>query len=203
MCTVDPANQSIALISKGQDGKPIEKLERLPPPFEWAMNAGMYHQDLSPVGLYVENGVEQAPLNLADAAGNFFMKPNGVFFVDRAGRLGVLESNAFQAAKPDAVLATQSGPMLVISGNIHPRFEPDGQSKNIRNGVGVDKSGSAVFAISREPVSFGRFARLFRDALGCQNALFLDGTISVQHDGRSYLVGGKYPVGPVIVVRNQ
>lgn len=168
--------------------------------FVLAMNAGMYHEDFSPVGLYVEDGRETNPLNLTDAPGNFFMKPNGVFFVDQAGRAGVMESNAFAAARPALRLATQSGPMLVIDGQMHPRFEPDGQSKHVRNGVGVDKTGTAVFAISRTPVSLGAFARLFRDGLGCDNALFFDGAVSALHDGEKYLVGGSYPAGPIVAV---
>ncbi len=164
------------------------------------MNAGMYHEDFSPVGLYVEDGKEIAPLNTADAAGNFFMKPNGVFFVTKDGKVGVQETTAFAAARPDVAYATQSGPMLVTDGNIHPRFEPDGQSRYIRNGVGVDEAGRAVFAISRGDVSLGKFARLYRDALGCRNALFFDGAISALYDGKRYVIGGKFPVGPSVVV---
>ena len=119
---------------------------------------------------------EIAPLNLADAPGNFFMKPNGVFFVDRAGRAGVLETSAYALRKPDVAFATQSGPMLVIDGKIHPRFEPDGLSKYIRNGVGVDKTGAVYFAISQTPVSLGSFARLYRDtACRARMRLFFDG----------------------------
>ena len=77
--------------------------------------------------------------------------------------------------------------MLVVDGAIHPRFEPDGESRHVRNGVGVNGS-AAVFAISRSPVSLGSFARLFRDGLGCRNALFFDGTVSALHDGEKYLM---------------
>jgi uncharacterized protein YigE (DUF2233 family) len=90
--------------------------------------------------------------------------------------------------------------MLVIDGVLHPRFEPDGQSKYVRNGVGVDEAGRAVFAISRGEVSLGKFARLYRDALGCRNALFFDGAISALHDGKQYVVGGRFPVGPSVMV---
>lgn len=205
VCTVDPAKFKIALRLKDAGGKPYQKLDRLAAaePFLFAMNAGMYHEDFTPVGLYVEDGVERAPLNTADAPGNFFMKPNGVFFIDRAGKAGVLATEAFEALKPAVLSATQSGPMLVIDGNMHPRFEPDGQSKYVRNGVGVDKTGRAVFAISREPVSLGKFARLFLDALECPNALFFDGAVSALHDGKTYLVGGGYPAGPIVMVRRR
>ena len=90
-----------------------------------------------------------------------------------------------------------------VDGEIHPRFEENGTSRHIRNGVGVDNQRRVVLAISRSPVSLGSFARLFRDELGCSNALFLDGAISALHDGRKYLVGGKYPAGPMLAVKKK
>lgn len=202
ICTVAPDSYDIVLRRLDGNGKPYEKPDRLrqDTPFVFAMNAGMYHEDFSPVGLYVEDGRETTSLNLGAAPGNFFMKPNGVFFVDQTGRAGVLETQAYATAKRTVRYATQSGPMLVIEGKIHPRFEPDGQSKHIRNGVGVDKTGAAIFAISRMPVSLGAFARLFRDELGCANALFFDGAVSALHDGQKYLVGGGFPAGPIVAV---
>jgi uncharacterized protein YigE (DUF2233 family) len=202
VCAAPVDAYEIVLKLKGRDGKPYGKPDRLAAelPFAFAMNAGMYHEDFSPVGLHVEDGREIAPLNLGDAPGNFFMKPNGVFFVDGAGKAGLLASEAFAAAKPAVKYATQSGPMLVIEGEVHPRFEPDGQSKYIRNGVGVDKSGVPVFAISRTPVSLGSFARLFRNALDCPDALFFDGAVSALHDGSNYLIGGSHPAGPIVAV---
>lgn len=143
----------------------------------FAMNAGMYHADRSPVGLYIENGTTRAPLITAAGPGNFGMRPNGVFCA--GARFAVIESRAFAAAPPDCRLATQSGPMLVIDGALHPRFLPDSTSRYIRNGVGVSADGkTAWFAISDKPVTFHAFARLFRDGLGTPNALFLDGSIS-------------------------
>ncbi|MGE0281805.1 MAG: phosphodiester glycosidase family protein [Rhizobiaceae bacterium] len=202
VCRVSPLEYDIAVRRTGPDGKPLERLDRLPVRngFVFAMNAGMYHEDFSPVGLYVEDGKETAPLNTTDALGNFFMKPNGVFFVTKYGKAGVLETAAYAAATPNVAYATQSGPMLVIDGNIHPRFEPDGQSRYIRNGVGVDETGRAVFAISRGEVSLGKFARLYREVLGCRNALFFDGAVSALYDGKRHIVGGKFPVGPSVAV---
>jgi hypothetical protein len=104
ICAVDPRSHAIGLHLKAADGRPYGSLAELAraQPFLFAMNAGMYHHDLSPVGLYVESGIEGAPLNLDNGAGNFFMKPNGVFFVDREGRAAVTESAAFAAARPDS-----------------------------------------------------------------------------------------------------
>nr|WP_292773084.1 phosphodiester glycosidase family protein [Mesorhizobium sp.] len=171
--------------------------------FVFATNAGMYHEDLSPVGLYVEDGREASPLNLGDAPGNFFMKPNGVFYVDLSGNAGVIESGAFATSGIKPVLATQSGPMLVIDGKLHPRFEENGASRYIRNGVGTNGGKNVVFVISRQSVSLGSFARLFRDGLGIRNALFFDGAISALHDGSKYLVGGSHPAGPILAVKEK
>lgn len=205
VCEVALDDYDVVLKRADAAGKPFGDLAGLAAaePFVFAMNAGMYHEDFTAVGLHVENSEEQSPLNLADAPGNFFMKPNGVFYVDESGDAGVLESTAFANAGIKPKLATQSGPMLVINGRIHPRFEENGTSRHIRNGVGVEDRKRVVFAISRGPVSLGSFARLFRDALRSRNALFFDGAISALHDGKKYLVGGKYPAGPILAVRKK
>ena len=106
-----------------------------------AMNAGMYHADMDPVGLYVEDGTELSGLNTDDGFGNFFLKPNGVFFIGMDGKAGLMESETYAEAGMMARFATQSGPMLVINGEIHPRFLPDGTTRYIRNGVGVREDG--------------------------------------------------------------
>lgn len=147
----------------------------------FAMNAGMYHRDLAPVGLFIENGVERAPLVTQEGPGNFGLLPNGVFCIG-AGELpfAVIESRRRFAKSPPACrFATQSGPMLVIGGALHPRFLPDSTSRYTRNGVGVRDDGqTALFAISSRAVTFHTFARFFRDALGTPDALYLDGSIS-------------------------
>ena len=83
------------------------------------------------------------------------------------------------------------------------RWSKPGASRHIRNGVGADGGRRIVFAISRQPVSLGSFARLFRDALGVRNALFFDGAISALHNGKKYLVGGGHPAGPMLVARRK
>lgn len=80
--------------------------------------------------------------------------------------------------RPAPRFATQSGPMLVIGGEIHPRFLKDSDSLKRRNGVGVTEEGEAVFVLADTPVRFYDFAAFFRDELKTPNALYLDGTIS-------------------------
>jgi uncharacterized protein YigE (DUF2233 family) len=140
----------------------------------FATNAGMFDPALKPVGLYVERGRELVHVNTMSGYGNFHMKPNGVFYIS-ADRAAVVETRAFLKQRPPADLATQSGPMLVINGRVHPRFDRSSTSLKARNGVGVRADGKVIFAISQADVSFDAFARLFRDALNCPNALFLDG----------------------------
>jgi uncharacterized protein YigE (DUF2233 family) len=180
VCTVDLRRHELKLFLKSPDGDPygsFSRLTRSQPGLLFAMNAGMYHEDRSPVGLYVENGQELKGANTRPGPGNFHMKPNGIFYA--AGtNAGVLETSRFLKARPKADIATQSGPMLVIDGKLHPKFSETSASLKVRNGVGVRDAATVMFAISEEPVSFAAFARLFRDALKCRNALFLDGSIS-------------------------
>lgn len=163
----------------------------------FAMNAGMYHRDLSPVGLYVEDGVQTSALVTRDGPGNFGLLPNGVFCIGTTFR--VIESRAFKAEAPDCRYATQSGPMLLINGALHPKLVPGSDSTYIRNGVGVSKDGRrAVFAIANQPVNFDAFARLFRDALGLSDALYFDGNISRLYAPQLNRHDGGFPMGPII-----
>src|SRR6478672_3272779 len=143
----------------------------------FAMNAGMYSPDRKPVGLYVEGGRQATPLNRRGGPGNFHLRPNGVFWIDENGA-HVTETSRFAALKAKPIYATQSGPMLVIGGALHPKFLGRSESAKIRNGVGVCKDGKVRFAISDAPVEFRDFALFFRDRLGCADALYLDGSIS-------------------------
>jgi uncharacterized protein YigE (DUF2233 family) len=146
----------------------------------FAMNAGMYQPDLSPVGLFVENGVERAAIVTSDGPGNFGLLPNGVFCILPGGAgFAVVESRRFADSGPACQYASQSGPMLVLGGELHPRFIAASPSTHRRNGVGVTADGQrAVFAISNEQVNFHLFARFFRDALELPDALYFDGSIS-------------------------
>ena len=164
------------------------------------MNAGMYDEAGQPIGLYIEQGERQRRLNLRDGPGNFHLQPNGVFWVDEQGRPSVTASDRFGRRQPKAMWATQSGPMLVIDGALHPRISADGESRLSRNGVGVRDSTTAFFVIADEPVSFGRLARFFRDVLRCRDALFLDGTVSSLWDPGAGRQDGYSSLGPMVAV---
>jgi len=141
-----------------------------------------------------------SPLNRASGFGNFYLKPNGVFSVSADGRARIETTEAFASASRKTTWATQSGPMLVLDGELHPAIQPDGPSRLVRNGVGVDADGSAYFVISQSTVSFGKLARLFRDDLHCANALFLDGTVSSLWAPDLHRRDDARLIGPIVTV---
>lgn len=142
----------------------------------FAMNAGMYHYDFSPVGLLQIDGKVWNPVNHDGGFGNFFLKPNGVLAWSQKSA-AILETSEYPGRSHEFSNATQSGPLLLRHAQIHPSFDPASPSKHIRNGVGIRAQG-LVFVISNRPVSFYEFAVFFRDELQCSDALYLDGSIS-------------------------
>lgn len=204
VCTANFARHDVSLHLRGADGAPLATFERLEAavaaPIAFAMNAGMYHADRRPVGLYVEDGEAFAPIVTRDGPGNFGLLPNGVFCVG-AGRADVFESRAFAAAPRPCRHATQSGPMLVIDGALHPRFIADSPYLKRRNGVGASPDGRRVhFVISEGAVSFHEMATLFRDVLGVRDALFLDGSVSRLYVPGAGRADGGRRMGPIVAV---
>jgi uncharacterized protein YigE (DUF2233 family) len=147
---------------------------------KFAMNGGMYMKDNSPQGLYIENNVTLIPLDTLSGTGNFYLKPNGVFYLTKDNRAVVCETDKF-TDNGQINFATQSGPMLLIDGEIHPAFKKGSKNLNIRNGVGILPDNKVVFAVSKEEVNFYDFAEYFKN-MNCKNALYLDGFVS-----RAYL----------------
>ena len=90
--------------------------------------------------------------------------------------------------------------MLVIGGVLHPKIEASGTSEKIRNGVGVKDGHIVIFAISEEPVTFYEFATLFRDRLGCPDALYLDGSVSSLYAPAVGREDDLLPLGPIVGV---
>lgn len=208
VCRVDAAREELRLfLNDPATGKPLGSFGNVETLVEgqgrrlaFAMNAGMYHQDRKPVGHYVENGRESAPVIASDGPGNFGLLPNGVFCIGK-GWARVYETKRFQREAPACRHATQSGPMLVINGKLHPRFIENSDSRYVRNGVGTSADGkTAWFAISESPVNFHAFGRLFRDALKVPQALYFDGNISRLYAPGLDRYDGGFPMGPIVGV---
>lgn len=208
VCEADAVREDIRLFhSDGATGEVLggfpqvnAMLEREGLALAMGMNAGMYHNDLAPVGLYVEEGEERARIVTAKGPGNFGLLPNGVFCI-REGRADVIESLRFIDEAPDCRFATQSGPMLVIDGKLHPRFLKDSDSVYVRNGVGTSADGArVVFAISEDRVNFHTFGTLYRDVLKLPNALYLDGKVSRLYAPAIRRHDRGFPMGPIVGV---
>ena len=164
----------------------------------FAMNAGMFDEAGAPIGLFVEDQREVHAINRREGGGNFHLMPNGVFLVRKDGRAEVVTSAAYKTA-PDIAFASQSGPMLVIDGVLHPKFDADGASRYVRNAVGIGPDGTPVFVITTDVVSFGKLARFFRDRLKTKNALYLDGSVSSLWDPADGRMDDFVELGPLIV----
>lgn len=165
----------------------------------FAMNAGMFDEQGRPIGLMVENGHQLHAINRREGGGNFHLMPNGVFLVRKNGRAEVTESSRYKPS-PDIEYATQSGPMLLIDGKLHPKFEPDGQSRFTRNAVGINADGKPIFVISESAVSFGKLARFLRDRHQVRDALFFDGSVSSLWDPANNRMDSFADLGPMVVV---
>ena len=180
---VDPRQQPLQLFYQDDHGQRFGSLGHLK---DWlaqrqetllfAMNGGMYSPGGAPKGLFVQAQKLMAPLDTASGAGNFYLKPNGVFYLTTNRQPGICPTQQFRAS-PRIAYATQSGPLLLVKGQPSPAFTPGSANVVVRNGVGILPGGRVVFAISREPVNFYDFATYFR-RLGCREALYLDGFVS-------------------------
>ena len=201
----DPGKGEVELVAAGRNEPAIRQFadleQRLGPragSVAFAMNAGMYDEDGRPIGLAIVAGEQKHKINRNKGGGNFHLMPNGVFQVRDDGTSEVVTSEAWQPS-PAIRFASQSGPMLVIDGRLHPAFERDGTSRHVRNGVGIAPNGRPLFVISEGPVSFGKFARFFRDELKTRNALFFDGAVSALWDPANGRRDITKPLGPMVV----
>lgn len=190
--TVDPKKQDLQLYWKNDEGEILKSIQNLKTYVEnenleltFAMNGGMFKKDFSPLGLFIQNKKTISPLNTADGNGNFYLKPNGVFYITTDNIPFVCNTTDF-AGNGKIKYATQSGPMLVINGHIHPAFKEGSTNLNIRNGVGILPDKRVLFAMSKKEINFYDFAKFFQSA-GCKNALYLDGLVS-----RTYLPEKKW-----------
>jgi len=183
----DPKKMDIHFYWKDDKGENFRSIQNLKSWLEngkrkliFAMNGGMYKPDGSPQGLFIENGKALSPLDTASGGGNFYLKPNGVFYITTDNKALICKTSDFKD-NGKIKYATQSGPMMLIDGQIHPAFKEGSANLNIRNGVGILPDGSIIFAMSKPGINFYDFAQYFK-SLGCKNALYLDGLVS-----RTYL----------------
>lgn len=181
--TTNPKENKIALYWKNTEGKHLRSLGNLARWLDqqdkklvFAMNAGMYTTTRDPLGLFIDQQKTITALNKKQGRGNFYLKPNGVFYITNGNTAHVIKTDAFPGTT-NLKYATQSGPMLVIDGKLHSAFIKGSKNLEIRNGVGILPDGRILLAMSKQKINFYDFATYFLEQ-GCQNALYLDGHVS-------------------------
>ena len=206
VCRVDAGRERLELFHRDEAGQAYKTFDRLAAGLQaqgrkpvFAMNAGMFHPDYSTVGLLVADGRQETALNTNGGEGNFFLRPNGVFALTESGPR-VVETSEYPGLGARVRLATQSGPLLVCGGRLHPAFRADSASRLLRNGVGVPSPGVAAFVISEDAVNFYEFATFFRDKLGCPDALYFDGVVSSLYAPALGRDDHHHDLGPMIAV---
>ena len=190
--TVDTKKEDIQLYWKDDRNENFRSIQNLKLWLEknkrklvFAMNAGMYKPDNSPQGLFIQKQITLSALDTSSGTGNFYLKPNGVFYITTDNIPVICNTTNFND-NGKIKYATQSGPMLVIDGQIHPAFKEGSANLNIRNGVGILPDNKVVFAMSKKEINFYDFANYFK-SIGCKKALYLDGLVS-----RTYLPEKKW-----------
>jgi uncharacterized protein YigE (DUF2233 family) len=180
---INPKLANVSLYWKDDDGMILKsinnlknKVERDKKRLKFAMNGGMFEMNNSPKGLYIENFKILNKLDTLSGKGNFYLNPNGVFYLTKNNDAELIETKVFKY-NSNIKYATQSGPMLLFNWEVNPIFQENSKNVNIRNGVGILKDGNIVFVMSKKEVNFYNFASIFKE-LGCTKALYLDGFVS-------------------------
>jgi len=206
---VNIASSELKFYWRDNQENPIKSLKHLSKIVEkdtshliFATNGGMYTSSNAPQGLFVQDGnVLQEIDRRKDEYGNFYMQPNGIFLIDTNNMARVIPTQKYKVDRNKPVkFATQSGPMVVIDGEVNKKFKKNSRHLNIRSGVGIIDSVNVVFVISNKRVSFYDFASVFKENFHCKNALYLDGAISEMYlpELRRFQYGGNF--GPMIGV---
>jgi hypothetical protein len=204
----DPKKQDVKLYWKDDRQEIFRSIQQLKSwlnkrhqTLEFAMNGGMYKRDNSPQGLYIEQQKILSPLDERNGNGNFYLKPNGVFYITTDLIPVICNTEKFIQNKTMR-FATQSGPMLLINSHIHPAFKKGSTNVNIRNGVGILPDHTILFAMSKQEINFYDFANYFK-SMGCKNALYLDGFVSRTYSPKDHWIQTDGDFGIIIGVTSK
>ncbi len=175
--------ENIHIFWKDEEGKPYITLDNLMSTQKakgrlllFAMNGGIYSNDATPGGLYIEDYELIKGMNLNSGTDNFHAKPNGVFFMKK-NKPYVIISEDF-SYDSDISMAVQSGPMLIYQGKINDRYTAKGSTKYVRNGVCINNDNALFFIQSLEESNMYNFAKAVKERFNCINFLYLDGFLS-------------------------
>jgi uncharacterized protein YigE (DUF2233 family) len=173
-----------------------------------ATNAGMFTPNFEPEGYY-KDSTQTFPTDTGYVKDlNFYLQPNGVFFMDINKKPHILTTQEFgvfcEKNAEQITIGTQSGPMLVYPVNnksiINPQFRKGSPNKKIRSCVTLTQKGEVIFCISDGQMNFFDFAEFSQIILQAEYALFLDGAISAMYTpgGSKKDLNSRY--GPIISI---
>lgn len=136
-----------------------------------AVNGGFFNPERKSLGLIVNAGKRINPLHTS---------PWWAIFQIQNQEASISPYRFFQL-HPNIEMALQVGPRLLVRGSI-PKLKP---SLARRSGIGIQKGGNVVLAVTDLEISLQDFAKLFQTSLdqggfGCVDALNLDGGGSTQ-----------------------
>jgi|GEM_PF-6321246 len=140
-------------------------------------NGGIFDENFQPLGLLVQNGQVCHELNQDIGNGNFFLAPNGVFFI-RGKTPEIMPTSKYAKLRISPDWAIQSGPLLVVDAKVNNLLPNNPKSKYTRNGIGVDENNNVILLFAPDPVSLYDFAVYARDTAKARHALYLDGAVS-------------------------
>ncbi len=185
VATVDLKKVQLKLFWKDSSGKKLGSLTSLEAYLKRnqrtllaGMNAGIFDTAFTPLGLHAERGRVLHPVKTRRSGyGNFYLQPNGVFYIDATGA-HVTDTLEFTRRNLKVFEATQSGPALLLNKKLHPSFQVGSSNRLPRNAIGVSSLTTVQLVISDDWVNFDDLAKFMRDVLKCTDALYLDGNIS-------------------------
>ena len=199
--------QNIKMYWKDKDGKAYSKIENFilkqnNKQIKFVTNGGIYTDQYTPEGLYIENYKVISELNLKSGDGNFYLEPNGVFYIE--GGIAKIKSSKDFIYNEKIEYAVQSGPILIKEGQINKKFKKDSKSKKIRSAVGLNKDNKVFFLLSKREMTFYDFSEYALKNLGCIDLLFLDGTISKMYFSKEKSIDHQeYPFVTIITVEDK
>jgi uncharacterized protein YigE (DUF2233 family) len=129
----------------------------------------------NPIGLLIKNKLTLHDINLNEGKGNFFLKPNGVLYINGSGAK-IVDSKLYKPSS-DIIWALQLGPALILNGELNSNFNKGSTNKNIRLAVGIINEQNAdflIYIISRNPVNFYDLSLFLKEQLNCNNALLIE-----------------------------
>jgi hypothetical protein len=173
------------------DGRPLRwNVDSAPPEAIVALNAGQFTSS-GPWGWLVTGGVERRPPGTGPLA--------PALVVDTAGAVGLVPPYRIAATRRDPAVrqAFQSYPSLLVEDGYIPRplrqagLGVDLEHRDARLALGLDRGGKLLIAITRFEGLGGALSNLpfglttpetaaLMGALGCRQAMLLDGGISSQ-----------------------